>query len=251
MDLSRQESLLKRPSPPALVVGAGATGFHVAHQLLGLGCQRVEIWDHDTIEESNLNRQLYGMEGIGENKAEYLVSMLERAAHGSESEQTFIAVPKRLDVFDIEPKDIREFGVIFNTTDNLYHHGQFLRKLRMWLDGPNSLWVRDLIYISPRMSAFDAEVFVCIPGVENDWAYFHTKEEWVELEARRSSCTSGDRAFNPAIVTTSVLTAAMAVQQLVNHLNREPVAQWLRMDLESFKIEQREFWHMGVWPYGE
>jgi hypothetical protein len=97
------------------------------------------------------------------------------------------------------------------------------------------------------MSAFDSEVFVTKPLLENEWMYFNTKEEQRVLEANRSSCTAGARPFNPAIITTSVLTAALAVQQLVNHLNGVPVAQWVRMDLESMKVESSVFWDGEVW----
>jgi len=240
MDLSRQGELLKRPCPPVTVVGAGATGFHVAHLLLGLGCPRIKIWDHDTIEESNLNRQLYGMEGIGENKADYLVRLLERAALGSEEEQQFIAEPRALEVYTCTPEDFAGYHVVINTTDNLYHHGALLKKMGIWLDeGKTNLM--EVVYISPRMSAFDAEVFTMQLEIPNDYVYFHTLEEWKELERGRASCTAGARPFNPAIVTTSYLVSTMAVQQLVNHLNNEPVAQWLRMDLETFKVESREF----------
>lgn len=248
MDLSRQASLLKRSPPPVMVIGAGATGFHVAQQLLGLGCPHIEIWDGDTIEESNLNRQLYGMEGIGENKASYLVSLLERAAHGNEEEQQFVAQPRMLEVFTIESEEFFDFPVVINTTDNLYHHGSLLRKFGVWLKGGEEQFIGQL-YISPRMSAFDAEVFAMQVHYENPYVYFHTLEEWKELERGRASCTAGSRPFNPAIITTSVLTAAMAVQQLVNHLNEEPVAQWIRMDLETFKIEASEFYSPKEWVY--
>ena len=100
MDLSRQEGIIRGGIPSTLLIGAGATGFHVAHALVGAGCRWLQIWDPDVVEESNLNRQLYGLENVGEYKAEALKILLDRIRPGGE-EQVIEAVNKEVDAYRI------------------------------------------------------------------------------------------------------------------------------------------------------
>lgn len=201
--------------------------------MVGLGAQRIQIWDMDTIAESNLNRQLYGVSRIGQNKAEALVDMLKTIAPGG-GEQNIEAIPNELEVYTLDITEIEEFEVFINATDNLYHHGQMLKKLRLLMAG------EPFIYLSPRMAGFEAEVFVVDGSTENDYAYFHTKEEWEKINATRQSCTDGGAQFNPSIITTSVVLAALTIQQLINILNEEDSFQWVRIEIDTMKVAERE-----------
>ncbi len=54
-----------------LVVGAGALGSPVVQYLTAAGVGEIEVWDGDTVEPSNLNRQpMHGEADIGRLKAE-------------------------------------------------------------------------------------------------------------------------------------------------------------------------------------
>ncbi|MHA1795692.1 MAG: HesA/MoeB/ThiF family protein, partial [Promethearchaeota archaeon] len=65
------------------VIGAGALGNHVCLGLIGLGIGTIKIYDYDTIESHNLNRQsLFCEEDIGHNKAEILAERLEKRNSG-------------------------------------------------------------------------------------------------------------------------------------------------------------------------
>lgn len=60
-----------------LILGAGALGSHVAWNLAAIGVGRITIVDFDTIEETNLNRQLmYTPADIGYPKVEVLCRRL-------------------------------------------------------------------------------------------------------------------------------------------------------------------------------
>ena len=60
------------------VVGAGALGNHVCMGLIGLGVGTIKIYDFDTVEAHNLNRQLLFCENdVGHNKAEVLATRLQ------------------------------------------------------------------------------------------------------------------------------------------------------------------------------
>lgn len=236
MDLSRQSSIVNGPIPRILLIGAGATGFHVAHALIGAGCPQLEIWDYDVVEGSNLNRQLYGVENIGEYKVDALAHLLNRIRPGGE-EQIIVSRNEEMDPFGVEKEYLRRFPVIINTADNLYFHGLLWKKIQTTFDNQYS---PPLFYISPRMSSFDMEVQTFVLGEDNPWQMFLTKEEWMEVEKERSGCTSGSTTFSPSVVTTSMVLAGFTVQEVFNRMNGEPTHQWFRMDIESGKIEMNE-----------
>lgn len=65
----------------AVVIGAGGIGGEVAEGLCRKGIGTVHIFDHDVVEASNLNRQHFFNEDIGENKARCLAKNLARHCH--------------------------------------------------------------------------------------------------------------------------------------------------------------------------
>jgi len=233
MDLSRQTELVRRPVPNVLLIGAGATGFHTGLALVGAGCAGVEVWDYDTIEKSNLNRQLYGVENVGRYKAEVLVEMM----YALNPDGDYHAIFEEMDPYKVSGDHLRNYSIIINAADNLYFHGMLWKKLK----AVSKKHPRSFFYISPRMSAFDMEVQTFITPFDNPWEIFQTKEERMEIEKSRSGCTSGgDKTYGQSVVTTSMVLAGFTVQEVINRVNNEPTHEWFRMDIESGKIEMNE-----------
>ena len=58
------------------VAGCGGLGSNVAYLLVRCGFQKLTLLDCDMVEESNLNRQLYFPEQLGQPKAEALAHTL-------------------------------------------------------------------------------------------------------------------------------------------------------------------------------
>lgn len=65
----------------AVLIGAGGIGGEVAEGLCRKGIGTIRIFDHDVVEHSNLNRQHFFKEDIGENKARCLAKNLARHCH--------------------------------------------------------------------------------------------------------------------------------------------------------------------------
>lgn len=63
----------KLSSKSVLILGCGGIGTHIAWNMCVLGVGRITLVDFDSVEESNLNRQLlYNMEDVGRSKTEVL-----------------------------------------------------------------------------------------------------------------------------------------------------------------------------------
>ena len=61
------------------IAGLGGLGSNVAMALARSGIGRLIIVDFDEVEESNLNRQAYDMEQVGQRKTEALMYNIEKA----------------------------------------------------------------------------------------------------------------------------------------------------------------------------
>ena len=78
MSLSKEVSH-KLKSSTVGIAGLGGLGSNVAMALARSGIGRLIIVDFDEIEESNLNRQAYEVEQVGQRKTEALMYNIEKA----------------------------------------------------------------------------------------------------------------------------------------------------------------------------
>ncbi len=96
-----------------LIVGAGALGCAALPYLIGAGLGRVDFIDDDTIERSNLHRQvLYGEEDIGQRKVDIAKQNLARL----NPYVNITAIPKRL-IWDNAEEIVEPYDLILDATD--------------------------------------------------------------------------------------------------------------------------------------
>ncbi|MFX0091182.1 MAG: ThiF family adenylyltransferase [Candidatus Hodarchaeota archaeon] len=77
--LSFEEQKNLKENIKIAVLGTGGLGAPLATNLVYLGCRDLVLLDHDTIERSNLNRQMpFTEEDIGKHKVDVLASFLKK-----------------------------------------------------------------------------------------------------------------------------------------------------------------------------
>jgi molybdopterin/thiamine biosynthesis adenylyltransferase len=91
------------------VVGAGALGNFVALGLAYSGYRNLTFLDPDTIDVTNLNRQVFFYEAVGQSKAEVLAGRLNRA-FGLQARAVVDYVKGDI--------DLTGFDIIFDCVDN-------------------------------------------------------------------------------------------------------------------------------------
>lgn len=97
-----------------MVVGAGALGSVSSMYLAAAGVGRIGVSDFDTVDISNLTRQLsYGEANVGEHKAEALAARL----HSINSEVTVDVHPQRLCGDDLMHV-LAHYDIVVEASDN-------------------------------------------------------------------------------------------------------------------------------------
>lgn len=98
----------------ALLIGAGGIGCSVASYLVASGIGRLVICDFDTVDGTNLGRQvLYGPDDIGRLKVEVAAEQLRRINPDTE----IVPIPERLDDARLAAA-VREVDVVLDGSDN-------------------------------------------------------------------------------------------------------------------------------------
>ncbi len=95
-----------------LIAGAGGLGTHQAQQLQRIGVKKIYLYDFDTIEPGNLNRQIfYGRNDLGKSKSEVAGQRLKEFNLETEIE----VINERIEV---DLKLPGEIDLIFDALDN-------------------------------------------------------------------------------------------------------------------------------------
>jgi molybdopterin/thiamine biosynthesis adenylyltransferase len=105
---NRQEKLKLKVPKKVAVVGCGGIGYWVAKFLAMSGCEHIELFDPDTLEEHNLNRLDVPMKYIGHNKAD----IAQAAIHALREDCTVYAYPFKFNELNTG------FDWVIDCTDN-------------------------------------------------------------------------------------------------------------------------------------
>lgn len=145
-----EEGQKKLSEAKILIVGCGALGSPVAMYLAGAGVGNIFIADFDTLDASNLHRQVfYREEEVGLGKAE----ILRQRMVGLNSEVAVSVVPRLITPTLLESLDV-DIDVIVDAADNpstTYLLDSYCR-------------MRNIPLVIGGVSGWDLQVFCAIPG---------------------------------------------------------------------------------------
>lgn len=191
--LQQQSCCPKRRPTRALIVGAGGIGTYVALNLAFSGIDEIHIYDPDTIEPHNLNRQLLYYGKSGEKKAATLaqrISAMIPDAHLHAHDITFGEEEGRR----LQQK---EFDIIFSCVDS-FASRQLLSSIAVKSHTP---------LVDGSVSTFDACVDAYVPGATPCLDCRHDYASLLALDGRPMSCAQ--QSAN--IVMPNAMAAAMMV----------------------------------------
>jgi molybdopterin/thiamine biosynthesis adenylyltransferase len=106
---TRRKPGVSKNQPGTLVVGAGALGIFVGLGLAYLGFRHTTFMDPDSVDETNLNRQVFFYDAIGKGKAETLSKRLNHLFGMENNALT--------DYFNRET-DMAPYDIVFDCVDN-------------------------------------------------------------------------------------------------------------------------------------
>lgn len=179
-----------------LLIGAGGLGCSVAQSLMGSGIGRLIVVDDDTIELSNLPRQvLFSDADIGQAKAQVLCRQLKARTPDSEC----VAVNERADSALLAKLFSRyHINVLVDAGNNL--------QLTHSLDAVASIQALPLVHAS--VSRFEGHLYTRLPE-----ARFPTLQQLFPAPADAETCSQS------GVLTVAVsIVAAMQAAQVVRVL---------------------------------
>lgn len=119
------------------LVGCGLAS-QIAEALTRLGVRQLTVWDFDTVEISNLNRQAFTREDLGHNKAEACATWLRRIR----PDMKIQVKPRRFAATDLT-RSLPQLDVVINSADFedplLYAIGDTMQAQGGWCIQPLNL----------------------------------------------------------------------------------------------------------------
>ena len=213
------EGQIKLNASSVLIVGCGALGSPLAACLAGAGIGHVAIADFDTVELSNLHRQLFYVEGdAGKKKVEILAKRLRNLNSEIEILSYDGLVSKRF----LESLD-RDFDVLADCADNpatTYMLQEFCRKNKKPLS-------------TAGVTGWNAQIFTYIPG-SSDYEEIFPKAEGNEGILPCSLLG----IIGPTAQLAASIQAAEIIKILLNKENKK--SQLITVDLLNSSFMRME-----------
>ncbi|MBI4096082.1 MAG: ThiF family adenylyltransferase [DPANN group archaeon] len=207
-----------------LLIGAGALGNFVGQGLAALGFNLVDILDFDTIETTNLNRQLLFYESVGQQKAKVLA---DRCAAIRGKDARYEGINEKFG----EGFGIKEYDLVIDCVDNFATRALISKKC-----------VESKIpLVSAGTSHNSGQATVYIPGktrcADHALGYGSQAEQEAEQQARMVREGGCLMQPNPSVIMSNQVMAAMMINMArhVFHPSRfgEPASGYMMYRADS------------------
>lgn len=194
----------KYSSVKVAFLGAGALGCWGALSAVSMGLGRVDVYDYDTFESHNINRQVLGYDGIDQLKAVHIASKIKRMSRRKTASTGYNV--KIGPGFETET----QYDVVFDFVDNLYTRAintayAMTHKIPMISAASDPYSARWISQVDDTTQCLD-----CLYNV-----YQRGREEEM---IRRASCAANP---NPSVVMSNAIAASMALLELYSLIEPE------------------------------
>jgi len=183
------------------VIGAGATGSHVAYVLGKMGVQDIRVFDFDDIEEHNIPNQMYRLKDVGKPKVEALQDIIKEFTE-IEIEAVNLKVEKGC--------GYKPGNIVFILTDTMSSRKEIFKEFLRLKFGVEQV-------IETRMSADSGRIYSFTPTqlshIESWEATLYDDEE-----AEESLCGT-----SVSVAATAINIATLAVWQMIKGNNGDEV----------------------------
>jgi 3-hydroxyacyl-CoA dehydrogenase len=204
MDLIPSSVLASRIS----IIGAGAIGGWVTLSLAKAGFYNLTVFDHDKVDEVNMNSQFYRFSDIGAFKATALASLVQ--------DFTRVKIDAKVQKYTREDGPLP--GIVIAAVDSM--------------SARKSIWethverpLRTRLIIDPRMGAETALLYARSPGKKEDQDY--AKTLYLDTEAVQERCTA------KATIYTANLLAGMVVKTVKDYVVSKEYVRTLTWDISK------------------
>jgi len=225
-DFNRQGSLIDPEEFKGItisIIGAGATGSHVALNLaqMGIGYQGngvIKVWDFDEVEPHNLQNQAFWPKHIGTAKVDALADLLKERFN------------VEIETHNEKVVDQREVqcNYVFLLTDTMSSRGEIMDKAMRYA-------VNTDLVIETRMGLEDGRVYAFNPNNRDELKAW--KETlYSDEEAEVSLCGT-----SASIVNTTQFISSLAVSRLIQHFRQEKSKL-----LSNINIEKQGVWNESI-----
>jgi hypothetical protein len=183
------------------IVGLGGGGSHIVQQLAHIGVQNFVLCDHDTVEESNLNR-LVGATAKDAADTIAKTKIAERLIHNLNREANYRLITKR---WQEETEHLAICDIIFGCVDSFQERDQLERFSRRFL----------IPYIDIGMDVLEqgthflmtGQVVRSMPGEPCLWCLGVINKKLIAEEAKKYGAAGG----KPQVVWPNGVLASTAI----------------------------------------
>jgi molybdopterin/thiamine biosynthesis adenylyltransferase len=199
------------------VVGCGGLGGHVILLLTRLGIGKLHVFDPDTIDETNLNRQVLCFpENMGAFKAEEAARQCAMINPAVEISAHVMPITRNNQGHYFSNTDV-VVDALDNPEDRL-----LLNSLTRGLNIP---------MVHGAVAGFEGRVMTVSPGDTGIEALYHSREG--EIQKPSAETLLGTPALAPSLIATF---QAMAVLKILLKRSPMPVNSFLHLDLENLSM---------------
>ncbi|PIN69419.1 hypothetical protein COV93_05600 [Candidatus Woesearchaeota archaeon CG11_big_fil_rev_8_21_14_0_20_43_8] len=168
-----------------LIIGAGALGNFTALCLAQIGAKYIDIIDFDTVDLTNLNRQIMLYDAIGKYKSQVLANRIRQVSRGIHANGIVGRLTKQT--------RIKDYDIVLGCVD----------KIKARMDASDLCRKNRIPYIDGATSSLSGDIYTYLPGHSPCIKCQRNLESLLRFEAERTQ--SGCQAASPSVITPNMI----------------------------------------------